>query len=341
MRKEAPPNAFLAAYRDRAAGVNWRNVGLAGGILLAGGGLASWLLLGFGDDDSRHASAALPSFRIETPAQRGYSDLAREPEKATPPTDPPRTAPATNRTSPAAAPKRDELFDRARDGDVAIIAAVSPQDAGNKAKPRLSGVTTSDPDGTDFQAGAACQVNAGTAIRANLDTAITTATGGTVRARVAQDVWDTALGSCLAIPAGSVFVGDVKRSDVRGQRRAEMTFTMLTRPHPRNDTLSLDVPGSDAMGRTGLPGRVNSHLGSQALLVLASTAVDLGKAALIGGPFGALAALAGNAGSPLDKAARDQLDRPPEIEVDPLVDERAGELTLILRTHINADEFRR
>lgn len=135
--------------------------------------------------------------------------------------------------------------------------------------------------------------------------------------------------------------GIVQKTEVRGQRVALMTFTHITRPPPRNDTIRIENRASDQMGRAGMPGEIEGYFWSQAGLVLASAAIDLGSAILVGGqgPWGILGGIMmSNADRPLNKAARDRLDLPPTILVDPLED--GGNLTLIVQEHINADDFR-
>lgn len=205
-----------------------------------------------------------------------------------------------------------------------------------------------DADGSEFVAGTECQINAGTPIQVQLLTAIDTARpGGQAIGKVVKHVYDTASGTCLGIPAGSTFYGDVAVTNVKNAKAAEVTFTSLTRPYPRNDTLSFPMPASDSMGRGGVNGRVQSHLGTNILLTAIATGVQLlpalvaddGGAASLGGA--ALGAFLGNAETPLNRAAREQLERPSTIELDPnnSGDRKDTVITVILRRHINADHF--
>lgn len=205
-----------------------------------------------------------------------------------------------------------------------------------------------DADGSEFKAGAECQVNAGTPIQVELLTAIDTARpDGQAIGKVLRNVYDTATGTCLAIPAQSTFYGDVAVTSVKNAKAADITFTSLTRPWPRNDTFEFPMPASDSMGRGGVNGRVNSHLGMNIALTAIATGVQLlpalvtsgGGAAALGGA--ALGAFLGNAETPLNKAAREQLERPSTIELDPNNpgDRKDAVITVILRRHINADPF--
>jgi type IV secretory pathway VirB10-like protein len=205
-----------------------------------------------------------------------------------------------------------------------------------------------DADGSEFAAGFECQINAGTPIQVQLLTAIDTARpGGQAIGKVVKHVYDTASGTCLGIPAGSTFYGDVAVTSVKNAKAAEVTFTSLTRPYPRNDTLSFPMSASDSMGRGGVNGRIQSNLGTNILLTAIATGVQLlpalvaddGGAASIGGA--ALGAFLGNAETPLNRAAREQLERPSTIELDPNNpgDRKDSVITVILRRHINADDF--
>lgn len=205
----------------------------------------------------------------------------------------------------------------------------------------------SDADGSEFVAGSDCQVNMGTPIRVRLLTSIDTARGGgQAIGKVVGNVYDTATGKCLAIPNESTFYGDVATTTVKNQKAAEITFTSLTRPYPRNDTLSFPMPASDSMGRGGVEGRINSNLSTNIALIAIATAVEI-LPALVGGDDASLLGTAirgflGGSETPLNRAAREQFEKPSTIELDQnnSDDRSKAEITVILRRHINADEFR-
>lgn len=205
-----------------------------------------------------------------------------------------------------------------------------------------------DADGSDFVAGSDCQVNEGTPIRVRLLSSIDTArAGGWAIGKVAGHVYDTSTGTCLAIPDGSTFSGPVATTTVKNQKAAEITFTSLTRPHPRNDTLTLDMPASDSMGRGGVEGRINSNLVSSMALVAIATAVEILPVLVGGDDEGDLIGTAirgflGGSETPLNRAAREQLEKPSTIELDQDKEEdrKKSVITVILRRHVNADDFR-
>lgn len=345
VNKAPPSNAFVAQYRDLTSGLNWKNLGATALVLAGGIGIAAWGLLSLGGEDEGRHRRVPPAAQLPPEQKLKYSDLAGPVQQAVAnlPNHPPsagerKADPVHNEKTDEkpTGPKVDEDMQKARNSEIVQVAVKFGNMEDSRTRSEAAGGKSKVNSFSD--GGHECRVNAGTGIPVTVDTAVSTAQNSTVRARVVQDVYDTATGSCLAIPNGSTFVGDVKRSDIKGQRRAELLFFSLTRPYPRGDTVELKVPGSDAMGRGGVPGDVDSHMGSQGLLVLASTAVDLGVAALSGG-FGILGSiLGGNAQRPLDRWAHDQLDRPPEINVDPL--QGQGRMTVILREPIDADDVR-
>lgn len=352
MRQEAPASGLVQRWRDKSSGIHWGNVVLTVAVMAAMSALLAWMLLGFrtGENGSREAAAG--GRAIDFPIT-DYSQLEEKPApwevRFRPPSNPPppdkepktdvvvRSEMRHGKTS-----KPDKLMQEAMLGNMGVILIDLPE-ASPDAAVEVHGRTPSDPDGTDFVPGSVCQVNAGTMVPAKLESAVATGLGGTVRARVDRDVYDTATGTCLAIPFGSLLVGEVKRAEVQGQRRADLLFTSITRPWPRNDTLRIHHQAHDAAGRSGIPGRVNSNLLSTGAFVLAATAIDLASYGLLASSSGAWGVLGGilmgNANRPLNRAASDRLALPPILEVDPQRDE--PQLTVVFQEPINADEFRR
>lgn len=325
-----------------------------------------------------HARAANPSEgepptippETNSSPRRSYEDMKEEPVKQ----EQPKPAEQKVEEEKKAEAKRNggqrkpTLKELARDAEIGSgvkVAEALPdpddevmgEEGGGGGNSRNSGVQKAsfdnrgrmtDADGSEFVAGAECQVNAGTPIQVELLTAIDTARpGGQAIGKVLRNVYDTATGKCLAIPAQSTFYGDVQEVSVKNAKAADITFTTLTRPYPRNDTLEFPMSASDSMGRGGVNGRVNSHLGTKIALTAIATGVQLlpalvakdGGAGSLAGA--ALGAFLGNAQSPLNKAAMEQLDRPSTIELDPNNpgDRKNAVITVILRRHINADPF--
>lgn len=357
MAKESPPTSLLDRYRDAGDDVAWGKIAIVASIVLALVVGAAWLLLRHGDgrEEREAPEHRASSVRIKPDDYAGHRpEPSVEPAAAVVPRAPAagKSAPATWASKPRGGARPDQLVERARNAGIGSYDAAAVDDA-HRGKPEggvagaggpgstSAGPFGGDRDSTSFVAGADCQVNAGTAIPATLASAVSTAHGGEVRAVVNQHVWASNDPDCLAIPLGSTMKGTVQKTEVRGQRVALMTFTHITRPPPRNDTIRIENRASDQMGRAGMPGEIEGYFWSQAGLVLASAAIDLGSAILVGGegPWGILGGIMmSNADRPLNKAARDRLDLPPTILVDPLED--GGNLTLIVQEHINADDFR-
>lgn len=367
MAKQMPSSVLSAGSYQGQGIVNWRNILLAVALVALSFVAMGWALTSGGEEKEDVVLDMEKNFSV--PKAPDYDSMK--------PKDQPTAAPTTAvvpANFPGAAPMgsvggapagaaargggrragggggRSELSAKAKllikaaEEEPSVIAPGAVPEENREASASLRAYNASlgdgDADGTDFVPGATCQVNAGTAIKAKLTSAVSTAQGGTVRAMVDQDVHASDDPNCEAIPWGSTMVGTVERTENRGQREIVLLFTSITRPAPRNDTLTIKLPGSDAMGRGGLQGNVEGHFWSQAGLVLAATVVDIGTAILSGGG-GAIGILGGiainNADQPLDKAARDRLDLPSTITLDPMEDD--GSLTIILQEHINADNF--
>lgn len=142
----------------------------------------------------------------------------------------------------------------------------------------------------------------GTMIPAVLETAINTDLPGSVRAVVSRDVTGFD-GSQVLIPRGSKLIGQYRSGMAYGQSRAFVVWSRILTP----DGVSVDVgsPGTDALGRGGLAGKVDTHFferfGSSILLSVISAGASAaalaggsGTAVIIGSPIqaGSLATMA-------------------------------------------------
>lgn len=183
------------------------------------------------------------------------------------------------------------------------------------------------------------QVNAGTPIRAHTEQPITTAAPGYITAMTIGDIY-TSDKKCVAIPHGSRLFGETIGEVKEGQVKVTTVWTALTRPPPKQDTIELTkVVGADADGTPGISGSVNNHWFRKFGFIIASSAIDLGVAALSGHGSGGPNVIIGgtvaeNARSPLDEFAKRQLDIPPTIEVDP------REISVMLNQHLPMDCFK-
>lgn len=89
-----------------------------------------------------------------------------------------------------------------------------------------------------------------------LETAIHSDLPGMVRAIVNENVYGEQ-GSIVIIPKGSRLVGQYSAQTELGQSRLFVTWQRVVRPD--GISIQLDSPGTDAIGRAGLTGRVNTH----------------------------------------------------------------------------------
>lgn len=151
----------------------------------------------------------------------------------------------------------------------------------------------------------------GTVMAAVLETALNSDVPGLARAVVTRDV-SSFDGARVLIPRGSRVIGQYKSGVALGQSRAFVIWNRLIRP----DGASVEItsPGTDALGRGGLEGKVDRHFlqrfGGAILLSLVSTgaasASNKDTAIIIAGARGADAAAV---------ALQKELDQPPTIQV--------------------------
>ncbi len=96
----------------------------------------------------------------------------------------------------------------------------------------------------------------GAVIPAVLETAVNSDLPGYVRAVVSRDVRSFD-GANVLVPRGSRLVGQYRSGVALGQSRAFVIWTRLIRPDGVG--VELAAPGTDALGRGGLEGRVDRH----------------------------------------------------------------------------------
>lgn len=117
----------------------------------------------------------------------------------------------------------------------------------------------------------------GTMIGGILETAIQSDLPGMVRAIVSENVYSFD-GSYLLIPKGSKLVGRYRSGITRGQSRVFVIWNRVI----RNDGVSINIGsyGTDALGRSGLDGEVDTHFferfGSSVLLSMIDAGLKIG-----------------------------------------------------------------
>jgi len=93
----------------------------------------------------------------------------------------------------------------------------------------------------------------GTLIRATLETSIQSDLPGMVRAQVRAPVY--AFTGALVVPRGSTLIGRYESGLVQGQTRVFVVWTRLLRPDGL--LMPLASPATDALGRSGISGKVD------------------------------------------------------------------------------------
>lgn len=143
-----------------------------------------------------------------------------------------------------------------------------------KLKPTvLSGATASVIKNPDMV------VTEGTLIPCILQTAIDTQLAGFVTCVVPIDVRGTS-GNVVLMDRGTRIVGQIQAGLVQGQERV---FVLWTRAEtPKHVVISLNAPGADELGRSGLPGAVDNHwwqrFGGALMLTLVQGSLNAGTA---------------------------------------------------------------
>jgi type IV secretion system protein VirB10 len=119
----------------------------------------------------------------------------------------------------------------------------------------------------------------GTMIPCTLQTAIDSQLAGYVKCVLPQDVRSTT-GNVVLLDRGTTVVGEIGRGLVQGQDRI---FVLWDRAEtPDHAVIELSSPGTDELGRSGLPGQINNHwwerFGSAILLSVIQGGLQTGTA---------------------------------------------------------------
>ena len=106
-------------------------------------------------------------------------------------------------------------------------------------------------------------LQAGTVIPAMLFSGINTDTPGQLTAEVQADVYDSATGTRLLIPAGSTLVGSCEQGNAASTGRVGLVFSTLVLSDGGSFNLGDSFVAMDSNGYNGLKGKVNHHTGSK------------------------------------------------------------------------------
>lgn len=121
----------------------------------------------------------------------------------------------------------------------------------------------------------------GTVLQASLETAINTDLPGAIRAVIAEDVHSID-GRRVLIPRGAKVLGKYSDTISLGQKRVMVIWERILLPD--NQTVTINAYGADAIGQSGVNGKVDSHFferfGSAALISVIGIAPAVATAAL-------------------------------------------------------------
>jgi len=245
-------------------------LGLAAGVAVALGlGFVTFTSL----NSSRHnevAAAGNGPQTVQSPPAAETQAAASDPSQLLAPTPMARTAPSQTASQTASAPPMAPMQSVGVppivvfDGSAPVSSSQDGDPAASMGAPKLlSGGASSS--GQEAASAAAHSVKLaepsmtviqGTLIPAVLETALDSDVPGFARAVVTQDIrsFDR---SRILIPRSSRLIGEYKAASGQGQRRIHLMWTRLIRPD--GVSIALASPATDAAGRAGVTGKVNSH----------------------------------------------------------------------------------
>jgi type IV secretion system protein VirB10 len=161
-------------------------------------------------------------------------------------------------------------------------------------------------------------VTQGTVIPCTLQTAIDTQLAGFVKCVLPEAVRSTT-GNVTLLDRGTIVVGEIQSGLMRGQNRV---FVLWDRAEtPDHAVIELSSPGTDELGRSGLPGQVNNHFwerfGGAILLSVVQGGLQTGTAlaANSGGSNGTFFnSFQSNGSNVADTALQATINIPPTLE---------------------------
>ena len=123
------------------------------------------------------------------------------------------------------------------------------------------------------------EVKAGTIIPLTLETAINSGLPGKITAVVKTDVYDSATGTILLIPAGSRVIGQYSSDVSFGQERVQSVFNRITLPNQKSINIGA-MNMVDKLGATGVKDKVDTKLGKVFTSVIMSAILGVGAGAV-------------------------------------------------------------
>lgn len=123
------------------------------------------------------------------------------------------------------------------------------------------------------------EVKAGTIIPLTLETAINSDLPGRITAIVKTDIFDSATGNILLIPAGSKVIGRYNSDVSFGQERVQVVFDRITLPNQKSIAIDSMI-GVDKLGASGVSDMVDTKLGKVFTSVIMSAILGVGSGAV-------------------------------------------------------------
>jgi type IV secretory pathway VirB10-like protein len=168
------------------------------------------------------------------------------------------------------------------------------------------------------------EVKAGTIIPGVMISGVNSDLPGQVVGQVRQNVFDTASGDFLLIPAGARLIGTYDSTVTNGQKRVLIAWTRIV--YPDGSSVSIgNMPGADKAGYAGFRDKVNNHygriFGSAMLLSGFAAGVQLSQPRSSGGEYSAREIASAELGRQMGQLgmemARRNMDIQPTIKIRP------------------------
>lgn len=170
------------------------------------------------------------------------------------------------------------------------------------------------------------QINPGHIIPGVMVTGINSDLPGQIIGQVSQNVYDSATGRYLLIPAGAKLIGTYDSSVSAGQERVLVAWRQIE--FPDGSFLSLEgMPGADQSGFAGFRDQVNNHywrtFGNAALLSLFSAGIQLSQPqAAVSGTYNSQQIMAAEIGRQLGRLGMQLTQR--NLNIQPTLEIRPG-----------------
>lgn len=169
------------------------------------------------------------------------------------------------------------------------------------------------------------EIKAGTVIPGVMIGGINSGLPGQIIGQVRQNVYDSATGQHLLIPAGARLVGTYESNIARGQDRALVAWQRII--YPDGSSLSLDMmPGADVSGFSGFEDKVNNHYArtfvNAFMLSLFSSGIQLSQPQATGNQYDSQQVLAAEIGRQLGQVGMEMIRR--DMDIQPTIEVRPG-----------------